>query len=193
MTPRSRRGLSLVEVLIVCAILGVMGSVLTYIYSVALTTYRQGGGRVDIQQRARESIRRIAPLISTAIPPNSVQEAIYSPALGASDVQMSFCTPLDLLANETVASTNPRAPRYLLFRIRFDAPSSTVVLEDPANPARSQVLARKVRALTFQRVAVDSVKIHVEVETRIIGARFKERTVDAALDTLQQVPWYTSK
>ena len=194
MRRRRFKGLTLAEVIVACGVLMVLGTALIMCYNVCLPVYRQGGGRIDVQQHCRETVRRIVPLLNSAISPDGVQEALFAPApVGAVDTKIEFATTLDALGASAMGSVDPRNPTFYRYRIRFDGTASQIVLEDVDQPSRSRVLAREVQNVAFYRVALDAVKIHVESMILIRGARNQQRTVSHVLETVQQVPYYTCR
>lgn len=115
MRSRRRGGFTILELMVSAFILAAMSLALVMIYSTASTMFQRGSGRLTMQQRSREAVRRVAPLIAGAIPPSESDVALYSPAVGATDDALGFYSAQDLFG--TGPAFNPRAPYYPTYRI----------------------------------------------------------------------------
>jgi prepilin-type N-terminal cleavage/methylation domain-containing protein len=187
-----RRGLSLLEVLVAMVLLGMVSTALLRVYDMTVNTLRQGTGHLDLQQRVRESVRRMQPLLTTAMPPNTTQEAIYAPALLAPPAaSIRWSTPEDLLTNVPV---DPRAPTWRLYEMSFNVGTGDLSLTQisPATPNPTKVVGRKLAAVSFEHLSLNSIRIIARGDERIRRAGGKTTVSSYQVETLVQIPYYTS-
>ena len=133
------RGFTLIEVLVSCSILGVLSSALLYIWLACRPVMEKTEGKIDVQARVREPLRRVSRLLDTAISPGS-GGPIKTPAEGApASAVLEFYSCDTLAGPET--TVDPRNPVFYLYRIqqvsgelrleKLDASGTTVT--DTAN------------------------------------------------------------
>ena len=126
-----RRGVSLVEVLVVTGLMTLLTLILTEIYFASYKVFEHGSAHTDIQQRCRETVNRIVPLIMGASEPALTQDAVYLPdnVDASRGSELWFYSPDDLFGN---AVYDPRNPVFYFYRVR--QLSGDVVLEKLAMP-----------------------------------------------------------
>lgn len=194
---RRPAGLTLVEVLVSLAVLGVLSLALLRIYDVSRTAYATGTGRLTLQQAARQLVSRIGPQLVAAVPPSEVEEAIYAPEAGSSASSIVFSVPQEPF--------DPRNPGFRKLRIG-QRPDGAVVLDPNTILVESddQVLARplvdsrgnqvfKVDKLEFSVLSRNVVKISLDVSGQARGAQNKMMTQTLHLESLVQLPVYTTR
>lgn len=189
---RSGHGLSLLEVLVAMAIMGVISTALLRVYDMTVNTMRQGSGHLALQQRVRESVRRMQPLLTTAMPPNTTQEAIYAPPLlGPASPSIRWSTPEDLLTN---VPADPRSPTWRLYELSFDSGTGEIVLRQiaPAVPNPTKVVGRQLASVAFEHLSLNSVRVVVRGDEPIRRAGGKTTSSSYQVETLVQIPYYTS-
>ncbi|MCE7874655.1 hypothetical protein DYH09_30390 [bacterium CPR1] len=187
-----RAAFTMAELLVAMALMGLISIALVNLYSMSVNTLRQGSGHLAMQQRVREAVRRVHPLLSTAIPPNASQEAIYAPPAGPAAPAVTWSTTEDLLGNTPV---DPRAPSFRLYQLAFNAATSELVLSQlgplPAPPAR--VVARNLNQVSFEHISLNTVRMVVQAQEQIRRAAGETTPSTYRSDTLLQIPYYTSQ
>lgn len=183
-----RRGLSLAEVLVAMAVMGVLSIALLNIFGLTMTSVRHGEGHLAMQMKAREAVRRLEPLLSTAIPPTTTQEAIYLPAVGGSGTSIRWSSTEDLFGTNAIT---PRAPHFYLYEINFAGGALTMRRIDPPGPD-SRVLATNLDAASFEHLTLNTVRVQVQVSEQVRRAAGAHETLTQKLETLIQLPYYTS-
>ncbi|MEW6280872.1 MAG: type II secretion system protein [Candidatus Eremiobacterota bacterium] len=182
------RGLTLPEILVAMTLLGLIGLVTLQIFLTTRTVLNFGSGRMDVQQTARETLRRLVPLVESAIPRNLAQGAVLLPADGASGSRLEFLSTQDHLGGTAL---DPRNPVYYRFAI-FRQPDGDVFLEqtNPATTLPRRRLARGLRELFFENQGGTSVRIRVQAVGTVRNARGADRDVQSTLETLVFLPYY---
>lgn len=189
-----QNGFSLAEVLVSMAILALISTTMVELYQMSVNTLRQGGSRIDLQQRTREPIRRVTPLLSTAIPPSATQEAIYAPLTAAPAAPaVQWSSTEDLFGNVPV---DPRAPTFRLYELNFNSGTGELVLNQiqPPLPAGVQprVVARNLAAVSFEHLSLNSIRMTVRCDELIRRAGGERTNSSFTVDTMIQIPYYTS-
>lgn len=189
MRARTRaRGLTLIEVLVSTVILTVLGVALTRVYDLSRVSYATGVGRVALQQRARIAVQRLTPRLVRAIPPTETSPAISSPApLDPATSEISYSIPAEDL--------DPRSPTYRTERLYFQASSGRLFL-DPgtsANPVDDLLLARDLDQVLFEVLSQNAVRLTVKVRGKVRTADNRSRDQEFRLQTVVQIPFYTTK
>ena len=191
-----RRGVSLVEVLVVTGLMTLLTLILTEIYFASYKVFEHGSAHTDIQQRCRETVNRIVPLIMGASEPALTQDAVYLPdnVDASRGSELWFYSPDDLFGN---AVYDPRNPVFYFYRVR--QLSGDVVLEKLAMNGTTlaspppRVLGKAMGDLTFERIDTGLVQIEVAASAKVRGAVNRERTIDTKLRTTVSIPFYTSQ
>lgn len=183
-----RRGLSLAEVLVAMGVMGLLSLALMNVFGVTMTTVRHGEGHLAMQQKARETMRRLEPILSTAIPPTTTQEAIYAPTMGNTLPSVQWSSTEDLFGNAPIV---PRAPDFYLYEIIFNAGTLTMRRIDPPL-ADSRILGTNLTAVSFQRISLYTLRVQIEVQEQVRRAAGARETMSHRLETLIQLPYGTS-
>ena len=183
-TAATPRGGTLAEVLVACTILGLLGIVLLEIFLHISSAAGFGASRLAIQQRVRETMRRVAPLLRQAIRPNFGVEAIYLPPIHVTASNVVFAVPENLLTPPSLPF-DPRKPDPHLYQMRFSG--TQLVLQDIYNPASTRVLGDQLVKVSFTRSQTSCVNVLVQVQAQIRGASGKARTEDYNLQTSIQL------
>lgn len=179
-------GLTLVEVLVGAAILGLLGVILAHLYDVSSGAYATGAGRVALQQRARQVVQRVAAHLVQAVPPTGAQDALYSP---------DRLPPMTSKVVYTVPSEpfDPRAPAYRERWISFEQ-STGLVTADAETPGEAdQVLARDISWLGLEVIPPASLKVTVVVQAPVRTAGGGTRDQEFRLQTVVQIPYYSTR
>lgn len=181
---KRRPGLTLVEMLVSMALLGVLGVALARIYDVSRTAYASGTGTIALQQRARILMERITPLVVSALPPTGSDAAIASPPPdGSLASTLIFYIP--------ARNFDARNPQYTRARIRQETDGTVKLDRDTANPDDDRVLARDIKKLQFAVVAQNVVRVSIEVYGTTRGAANRDKAQYYLLETLVQIPYYS--
>lgn len=192
---RASRGFTVAEMMVSLAVLGVLSLALAEVYHVSYTVFDNGSGRIVLEQRTREALRRVGPLLSGAVPPTENQDAIIVPAIGNSASSVDFYTAEDLLGATVF---DPRNPAYLMFRIGWDGGGNLVLWRlDAARNAlstpRPRVLARGLSGVRMTRTSLDAVTVQLTASTSVRTGRLQQRTVTYSLNAMVQLPYYGSR
>jgi hypothetical protein len=170
-----------------------MTTALVAVFNVADTVFDQGAGRIGLQQRTRETLRRLSPILACAVPATEDAQAILTPAIGASGTSVEFTTTSDVLGS---IPFDPRAPVYVVCRIAADKSGDLVLSQldapggHPLHDPAPRVLARGLSGATFTRTSVDQIAVHLSAQTSVRNARGQQRMVTCALDGQVQIPYY---
>jgi len=195
----TRRGLSLVELLISLTVLLVLGTAMVQIYQVAQTAFQTGGGRIAMQQRARETLRRVVPYLSSAVPASEGAQAVAVPELDNTESFVLFTSPMDWIDGTAM---DPRTPTFRTYKIWFrvddqDLTSGEkklwlyrVSTTDPNVIEARRALGKKLENVTFKRVTENCVQIEVTAKESVRAANFQTRDVTVILKTGVQIPYY---
>ncbi|MBM3464424.1 MAG: prepilin-type N-terminal cleavage/methylation domain-containing protein [Planctomycetes bacterium] len=208
--PPTARGMSLIELLVSLTVLALLGTALAQIYQTAQTAFLSGGGRIALQQRARETLRRLTPYVSCAVPAAEGAEAVTAPPVTPSptpNTVLEYTSPMDLLGG---APVDPRAPVSRKYRICFAedpryptvtgtkpkiwlAQIGTEIPSDNAAIIGKRVLADQIDGFKVIRPTVNSVEITVTKNGTVKTARFQDRTISVSLKTSVQIPYYATR
>jgi prepilin-type N-terminal cleavage/methylation domain-containing protein len=186
------RGFTLPEVIVGMALLVLLGALLVNIYTMCLAVYRQGTARLELQQQAREFMRRIGPVLDTAVPPPGLSEAIYSPTIGNSGTTVYFATTQNLI-DPTKTNFNPRQPTYDVYDVTYNAADQQIILEATYSPTHFEVLAQGVYACQFDHLDEATVKVTMGIAAEVREAGGKTVTQSYPLQTVIELPYYTAK
>lgn len=182
---RPSRGFTIPEILVGMTLLVLVGAIVLQVYLAVLRVGAFGGARVEVQNATRLALRRMVPLIESAIPRSATASAILSPPAGQTGPQLAFVSTQDLLGN---GSADPRDPTFFEFRIRRTG--SEVWLEQTNLVPPPPRLLGKLKSLSFTNVDDRSVQIQVSSETRARTLAGEEKLVTSELTTLVYLPYY---
>lgn len=183
------RGFTLLEAIVALSIFALVGLVLTQVLSVGQTAQRKGSKRMEVHRRVRETVRRLRPLVTSAMPPTMVEKAIYHPDVGQSDDNLVFISSHDHLG---APASEGDVVVYHLYRLRLDG--TDVVLEkmaDPATPADdppARVLGRRIDGLQFAPQSGRMVVVTVTAQDTVRDATGQQQTVPVTLSTRVELP-----
>lgn len=180
-----KRGFTLPELLVGLALLGLIGIVVMQVYVAVLRTSRFGSAHLDVQESSRTLLRRLIPLVESAMPQSSSGQALLEPVSGASGGHLVFVSSQDHLGE---APVDPRAPQYRRYRIDR-RPDDEVFLEQvsPAGPPPRRL--GRVRELEFSNLDGESVRIRVSSQTTARTLTNEEVAARAALTTVIYLPY----
>lgn len=129
------KGFSLVEILVVVAILGIIVAGIFVVSNVANISWDSSTGMLDLQQQARQAMERMVREIRQIDGGSPINITA-----GADDI--SFFITDDI--------TNPDSP--VTYSVRYFLNASQVLRENPANdPDTQRVLANDVASLVFSQ------------------------------------------
>lgn len=176
-----------IMVLVTVLILGIYGN--------SFNAFRRGTSRLEVQQRAREVIRRVTPLIMSSKAPTPLDEAVIEPPTGESRSFVEFHTADDLLG--PMAPINPRAPTHLVFRIWFSDNDKSVRVSRLSAVGGSPVgdvrfLGHRVNSVEFERLAVNLVRVSVSVTAPVITAVSSSEEIEVLRSAVVSIPYYSS-
>ena len=194
--PVSGRGLSLPEVLVAIGIVGVLTTVMFQIMLSGRTVARHGWTRTQLQQDARNTVNRLAPLISSALPPDDSQDCVDSPEPGDVEpaAELWFYAPDDFFGN---APVNARNLTFHLYRIRHE---KGLILEELSfsgtplgKPPRR--LAPETVQVEFRRPEAGLIRLHVLAKELPVPdiPLDKQLLRESVLDTTISLPFFSSQ
>lgn len=191
---RKNPGLTLAEVLVSAGMILAMTLVLWAVLSGSYTAALHGATTIEMHHRAREAMRRMLPILHSAVRPRGELEAIYTPYVGETLPTCHFVTSFDHLAGTGGGGDpppyDPHTGRPLkLYRLLFER--GEVVLERATPPFKSKVLARNLYDVGFRRDAVGLVTIIVEVRepSRDASNRITDRSY--RMSSMVELPAYS--
>ena len=215
---KTSRGLTLSEVIVAGTILFGVTAMLALIFSSSYAAFRRGTSRMSTTQRAREVVRRLMPIVMSAVAPDPTLEAIYYPPTdgglpadsGHADypfnegVEMRIHSADDILA--PMAPVNPRNPSIHQFRtyltangdVRIERISETldprVHYKSPLGVAGSdsKVIATRVKELAFEHLDLGLVKVTVTTTEQIRNAAGNPEDLDVVRTRVISVPYYSA-
>ncbi|MBI3925713.1 MAG: prepilin-type N-terminal cleavage/methylation domain-containing protein [Armatimonadetes bacterium] len=210
-----RSGFTLFELLVSCAILSMIGLVMTQMFFTSRTVMDKGSAQVDLHGKAREVLRRISPMLMTAIPDPATAGADDGIVL-ADDTRVEFTTTDYLLGEGDfkawVDGGGAGALPFQTYRIRFDGAggSGDVLLErvdDNTVAPRTlffSVPESRITQLSFREVSATAqsppplgdavgVQVTVVVETTARNATRAQQTVSNQFTTIVQLPYFTTE
>lgn len=183
---RPTRAFSLPEILVGMTLLALVGAIVLQVYLAVIRVGTFGGARIEVQNATRLALRRMVPLVESAIPRSSTTSAIMAPPEGETGPQLEFVSTQDLLGNGVA---DPRNPTYFEFRIR--RVGSDVWLEQTNLAPPPRRLLGKLKDLSFTNLGGVSVQIQVSAES--VSARTlsgETRIEKSELTTLVYLPYY---
>lgn len=188
---RPDRGLTLAEILVSMAILSLLSLVLLRIYDVSRAAYATGVGRLGLQQKARQTVQRLASRLTQAIPASDTQDAVFTE--NAEDPKVT--DPLDSKVVYTIPARpfDPRAPVYRKKWILYRHVTGLVTTnaDNPADP--DLVLARDVDWLELTVLPPNAVRITVVTRSKARTVAGGQREQDYRLQTVIQIPYYATR
>ncbi len=212
-----RPGITVLELLIAMGIASLISLTMVMLYSSSLFQYAHSSGRIELTRRAREGLNRIATILTTAVKPNKIAEAIYAPPLPAPPWDtdpfnapdqynaVMFASPYDLL-NPEAPPPNPRNPTYHLYEIAL-VPGfqggNDIVLRRLLNPTtidtsvEPRYLVRNIDNLDIKRIDNTALLIRIDISEARISDDYVKNTTQSrtplrvSLNTLVQIPYYT--
>lgn len=212
-----RRGFTLAEVLVAGTILFGVTAILALIFSSSYAAFRRGTSRLSTTQRAREVVRRLMPIVMSAVAPNSTLEAVYYPPSNRGGGTDHIGTEIRLHSADDIltpmAAVNPRNPIVHQFRVRLIAPGpdedGDVVIDkiteplDPRVPyggtpdgsvsgVGTKVIASRVRKLDFEHLDLSIVKVKVTTSEEIINAAGQPEDLDVERTRVISIPYYSA-
>ncbi len=185
-----RRGLTLPELMVSLSLVALLTLVLTMLFHQTSRVAAMGGNRLDVQQSVRETVRRLGPLLESAVPPEPGEVAIRFPDEGDTALKVEFYSPTDLLGDQPVDLHNPT---YRLYRIEFSAPSLWLEQLDPPPTREPRMLAAHLRKVEFTLLDPGTLKVFVEARARGRDVRNQERTFDERLETAIHLPYFATQ
>lgn len=137
---RRPSGASLMELMVVLGLLGLVSLVMVGVHRSSAKVADQTKARVDLQQSARETMKRITPFLVSAVPPGATEQtawnlptldAVAQPtATGLTGNNVTYVTTEDYLTldsgsttgwkGSTSAGYNPFFPALYLYRISVE-------------------------------------------------------------------------
>lgn len=179
------RALTLLEILVSLSLIGVVGALVLQIFLAVNRVSHYGGARIEVQNATRLAMRRLVPLIESAIPPASNQPAITRPADGQTGQVLEFTSSIDHLGN---SDPDPRNPVYLRFRIRHAGPE--LWLEQLGGGAPPRRLLGRLQQVEFTNLGGESVRIALRAEGQTRTLSGVTETVSSELTTQVYLPYH---
>ena len=191
---RRPAGLTLAEIIICMGLMTMLTGMLVMIYGNSYAAFRRGTTRLSVQQRAREVIRRVTPLVMSSKAPNPLVEAVILPAIGASGPTLQIYTADNMLV--PMEPVNSRNPQHYLFRIQLEA-DRTVRLErlnvdTGAATGEQKILAFNVQEVEFEHPAANLVKLRVVTRDQVINSSGQTEPLDVERTAMISIPYYSS-
>lgn len=213
---RSLRAFTLPELMIAMTILGVIGTVLTLLYDGSYASINRGTGRLALQQRGREILRRVGPVVLSAFEdPNdpAPDDILWPPDDGNSYDSLVLSTTEDWLdpSYPSATSSARMAPdvasiNYFKYRIRlengnidlekgtWDDATSTFtptggVRHLGVSNAPDSVDAVSIEAFRAENLAKNAVRVSVDLRVVIRNAGKGQEPVNQTLATVIQIPY----
>ena len=159
--PKSRQGVSLIELLVVMGLVSLIFTVLIALVSQSSSLVSHGAQVISLNQKARFAVDKIAPYLATAVNDNG------SAALNSPSGMVSAPTAADLQSYTTIQFTttedfldpayDPRAPYDYInrpvyyYEIYFDNTTDPIpyTLEDGSNINLGRIMIRRYTDPTF--------------------------------------------
>lgn len=210
---RSRRGHTLIELLAVLAIMALTSTVVLAIFLHSSMTFEYTSAKIGLQGQARELLKRVGPILVSGIQPDaSYASAVIQPALLAVESDsIVFATTEDYQSEPQVSPPNrcefwtgsiPSPIPIFYYRIRLDPVKRSVSLDKVQKDSsgvynqvgsgrallRSEADRIQVMKLSFRRLTLNAVRIHIELRGVCRDARRHSRSVDFTAESLIQMP-----
>jgi len=185
-----RKGLTLPELMISLGLIALLTLALTLVFHQSNRVAAMGGKRLDVQQAVRETLRRLAPLLESAVPPGPGEPAILFPDEGDTALRIEFYSPTDLLGDQAVDLRNPT---FRLYKIEFSAPSLWLEQVDPPPTREPRMLASRLHKAEFTVLDPGTVRIAVEAREKGKDARNQDRTFEERLETALHLPYFATQ
>jgi len=183
-TGRSKRALSLAELMVVISLTLILGLILVRIYSVAGFTFLTSNNRINAQQNARFGLNRMSALLKCAMPPNATTTAIS--ASGGNSI--NFYVPKLALGLSGTDYRNLTAADFPNICIWQSGDVVTVSgIPSGANIQNGQVLCRGVQSLSFAVSGLNNVTITLTLKDERSG---RGATNPLVFSTVVQIPYY---
>lgn len=184
-----RRGFSLIEVLVCCAVLTILSAIIIGIFWAAQTALFHGSAHVDVQQKARQAVRVLDSVLVTAMPPSGSQEAIYVPDVGASGTTLKFSTNQDLLVGGQ--TPDPRAATFRLYRVWFTNGDVMLDQQEPPTTTPPRLLIHGIQSINFVRSDASMVILTVTFSGQYQDDKRHIQTTSYSLETSIHLPYCT--
>jgi len=192
MSRGSKRGLSLVEVLICFGLFSLVSLLLLESLQSGRKVTEHGAAQLKLQQDCRHLINRLTGLVISSASPIETQDALPQPGVGDGPTgELWFYSPDDFFGSATF---DPRNPSTYLYRVRRDG--ARVLLErlqDNGTPMVTpppRQLSPGVEQLEFERLATGLLRIRVTSKGKARGAH-GDIPIQAELSTSLDLPFYT--
>lgn len=213
---RQQIAFTLPELMISLAILSILTTVLVLLYEQSYATVNRGTGRLALQQKARETVKRITPLVLSSFdnPDDGTDAMIEFPPQDANTYDnIVITTTEDWLASGYPSPTTSArrvtsigAIAYVNYRIRLNG--GDIVLErgtwnDAAgtftpNAGESRTLgysddprardAVDFLALRVQKQAPNAIQVEVDVRVSVRNAAKQQEVINETITSIIQVP-----
>lgn len=181
------KGFTLLEVLLASVLGLLVFALLLSLFLHLSASGRLGEGRLANQLRARQTMRRLVPLVRLAASPNTAKDGVYLPDQNVTASNVVFSSPDDLM-DPNPAAFDPRNPVYTLYQVRFDAAARQLTLQEIYAPGRSDVIATDIVAFNVTRTHPNGVILRLKTEAQVRDLRGTTRTVDYSIDEAIEVP-----
>ncbi len=152
---------------------------LAAIYWASLNAVELGSARVKVQSTARETLRRLMPLLQTGT-------SLVSPSPGAIEPELSFYSCDELITSQRPPDA-PRNPVYLRYRLLLL--NGDLVLERVTSPASSRIVARHLTSVWFEVLDRRTVCVTVEARVKARTATHQEQEKVEKYATVLDLPF----
>ena len=178
---------SLVEILIAAGVGLALFAVMIALFVEFSASGRLGQGRLAIQLKARQAMRRVVPLVRLASSPNTAKDGIYLPDLNLTSTNVTFSSPDDLLTPNAPAF-DPRNSLYFLYQVRLDSSNRKLLLSEIYAPSRSSTLATEIADFQVKRTHPNGVILRIKTDTSVRDLRGNQKTIDYTIEEAVEVP-----
>lgn len=168
------RGLALLELLLASSLLSLLFAVLLALFSQSRGAGELGVARLSLRAQHRESHKRLAPLLRSAIPPDEVQPAIGWPTLGQSDSLVKFHAPENLL--DRGIPFDPRLPEYPEYTAKLAGDLLQAQLSDGSGSSRR--LGTGFTQVVFRRIGTRALEIELRSQSELRGLTRQLRSIE---------------
>ncbi len=176
-------------------LIAVLTTLILGIYFNSFNAFRRGTTRLEAQQRVREVLRRVAPLIMSAKAPSPAEPAVLVPPVGTVSSVLEFHSADDL--SSPLAPLDPRAPVHYVFRIWHEAGDGSVrftKLNGPGGAPNSEqrILAHRVERFDAECLAINLVRITAVVAVQLKTAIRADDQIAVERSSVISIPYYSS-
>lgn len=150
-TGKSKRALSLAELMVVISLILLFGVLIVKVYHITKFYFLNSDNRIVAQQNGRLGIMRISNLLKSAVPPSTGSASIVTPASGSSGSYIDFRVSKLALGMPLSDYRNLNSSDFPTLRIGLSG-NNVVVTGVPSGATtleNNQVLCREVQNLNF--------------------------------------------